>query len=76
MVLFALLSAAALWLVLQLNPLTFRLSLVGAALTVSYPVRQTLLPAAAAVSGNFIRRLGRAHGLCRADWAACRASPG
>jgi 4-hydroxybenzoate polyprenyltransferase len=44
MVLFALLSAAALWLVLQLDPLTLRLSLVGAALTVSYPFVKRFFP--------------------------------
>lgn len=44
LVLFALLSAAALWLVLQLNALTFRLSLVGAALTVSYPFVKRFFP--------------------------------
>ncbi len=44
LVLFVLLSAAALWLVLQLNALTFRLSLVGAALTVSYPFVKRFFP--------------------------------
>jgi 4-hydroxybenzoate polyprenyltransferase len=44
LVLFALLSAAALWLVLQLDTLTFRLSLVGAALTVSYPFVKRFFP--------------------------------
>jgi 4-hydroxybenzoate polyprenyltransferase len=43
-VLFVLLSAAALWLVLQLNPLTIRLSLVGAALTLSYPFVKRFFP--------------------------------
>src|SRR5580658_9623697 len=43
-VLFVLLSAAALWLVLQLNTLTIRLSLVGAALTVSYPFVKRFFP--------------------------------
>jgi 4-hydroxybenzoate polyprenyltransferase len=43
-VLFALLSAAALWLVLQLDPLTVRLSLIGAALTVSYPFVKRFFP--------------------------------
>ncbi len=43
-VLFVLLSAAALWLVLQLNTLTIRLSLVGAALTVSYPFIKRFFP--------------------------------
>jgi 4-hydroxybenzoate polyprenyltransferase len=42
--LFALLAAAALWLVLQLDPLTVRLSLVGAALTVSYPFVKRFFP--------------------------------
>ena len=42
--LFVLLSATALWLVLQLDPLTFRLSLVGAALTVSYPFVKRFFP--------------------------------
>jgi 4-hydroxybenzoate polyprenyltransferase len=42
--LFALLSAAALWLVLRLDALTFRLSLVGAALTVSYPFVKRFFP--------------------------------
>ena len=42
--LFVLLSAAALWLVLHLNALTFRLSLVGAALTVSYPFVKRYFP--------------------------------
>jgi 4-hydroxybenzoate polyprenyltransferase len=44
LVLFALLSAAALWLVLQLDTLTVRLSLVGAALTVSYPFVKRFFP--------------------------------
>ena len=44
LVLFALLAAAALWLVLQLDPLTIRLSLVGAALTVSYPFVKRFFP--------------------------------
>jgi 4-hydroxybenzoate polyprenyltransferase len=44
LVLFALLSAASLWLVLQLDTLTFRLSLVGAALTVSYPFVKRFFP--------------------------------
>ncbi|HEY1898214.1 MAG TPA: 4-hydroxybenzoate octaprenyltransferase [Steroidobacteraceae bacterium] len=43
-VLFLLLSAAALWLVLQLNTLTVRLSLIGAALTVSYPFIKRFFP--------------------------------
>ncbi len=42
--LFVLLSAAALWLVLQLNALTFHLSLVGAALTISYPFVKRFFP--------------------------------
>ncbi|HLB98867.1 MAG TPA: 4-hydroxybenzoate octaprenyltransferase [Acetobacteraceae bacterium] len=44
LVLFVLLSAAALWLVLQLDALTFRLSLVGAALTISYPFVKRFFP--------------------------------
>jgi 4-hydroxybenzoate polyprenyltransferase len=44
LLLFTLLCAAALWLVLQLNALTFRLSLVGAALTVSYPFVKRCFP--------------------------------
>jgi 4-hydroxybenzoate polyprenyltransferase len=44
LVLFALLAAAALWLVLQLDALTFRLSLIGAALTVSYPFVKRFFP--------------------------------
>lgn len=44
LVLFALLCAAALWLVLQLDPLTVRLSLVGAALTISYPFIKRFFP--------------------------------
>jgi 4-hydroxybenzoate polyprenyltransferase len=44
LVLFVLLSAAALWLVLQLNALTVRLSLVGAALTISYPFVKRFFP--------------------------------
>jgi 4-hydroxybenzoate polyprenyltransferase len=44
LLLFVLLSAAALWLVLQLNALTFRLSLIGAALTVSYPFVKRFFP--------------------------------
>jgi 4-hydroxybenzoate polyprenyltransferase len=43
-VLFALLSAAALWLVLQLDAFTFRLSLVGGVLTVSYPFIKRFFP--------------------------------
>ncbi|HEY6457856.1 MAG TPA: 4-hydroxybenzoate octaprenyltransferase [Steroidobacteraceae bacterium] len=43
-VLFVVLAAAALWLVLQLNALTIRLSLVGAGLTVSYPFVKRLFP--------------------------------
>ena len=43
-VLFVLLAAAALWLVLQLNPPAIRLSLVGAALTVSYPFVKRFFP--------------------------------
>ena len=42
--LFGLLSAVALFLVLQLNALTFRLSLIGAALTVSYPFVKRFFP--------------------------------
>jgi 4-hydroxybenzoate polyprenyltransferase len=44
LVLFALLSASALWLVLKLDALTFRLSLVGAALTLSYPFFKRFFP--------------------------------
>jgi 4-hydroxybenzoate polyprenyltransferase len=44
LVLFVLLSAAALWLVLQLNTLTIWLSLVGAVLTVSYPFVKRFFP--------------------------------
>jgi 4-hydroxybenzoate polyprenyltransferase len=44
LLLFVLLSGAALWLVLQLNALTFRLSLIGAALTVSYPFVKRFFP--------------------------------
>jgi 4-hydroxybenzoate polyprenyltransferase len=44
LVLFALLSAVALGLVLKLDALTFRLSLVGAALTVSYPFVKRFFP--------------------------------
>ncbi len=44
LVLFVLLSVAALLLVLQLNALTLRLSLVGAALTVSYPFVKRFFP--------------------------------
>jgi 4-hydroxybenzoate polyprenyltransferase len=44
LVLFVLLCAAALWLVLQLNQLTVRLSVVGAALTVSYPFAKRFFP--------------------------------
>ena len=43
--LFAVLGAGALWLVLQLNSLAWRLSLVGAALTVSYPLFKRFFPA-------------------------------
>jgi 4-hydroxybenzoate polyprenyltransferase len=43
-VLFLLLSAVALGLVLQLDAFTFRLSLVGAALTVSYPFVKRFFP--------------------------------
>jgi 4-hydroxybenzoate polyprenyltransferase len=43
-VLFVLLAAAALWLVLQLNTLTIQLSLVGAALTLSYPFVKRVFP--------------------------------
>jgi 4-hydroxybenzoate polyprenyltransferase len=44
LVLFVLLCAAALGLVLQLNQLTMRLSVVGAALTVSYPFVKRFFP--------------------------------
>jgi 4-hydroxybenzoate polyprenyltransferase len=44
LLLFTLLAAAALWLVLQLDAFTFRLSLVGAALTVSYPFVKRFFP--------------------------------
>ena len=44
LLLFTLLSAAALWLVLQLDAFTFRLSLIGAALTVSYPFVKRFFP--------------------------------
>src|SRR3984885_12103109 len=44
LVLFVLLCAAALVLVLQLNQLTIRLSVVGAALTVSYPFVKRFFP--------------------------------
>jgi 4-hydroxybenzoate polyprenyltransferase len=43
-VLFVLLAATALWLVLHLDPFTIRLSLVGAALTVSYPFVKRFFP--------------------------------
>ena len=43
-VLFVLLSAAALWLVLQLDAFTFRLALVGGVLTVSYPFVKRFFP--------------------------------
>ena len=42
--LFVLLAAVALWLVLRLDALTLRLSLVGAALTVSYPFVKRFFP--------------------------------
>ena len=64
LVLFALLVLAHWLLVLQLNALTVKLALVGAALTVSYPLLQALLSAAAAVPGPVLR-LGRADGVCR-----------
>jgi 4-hydroxybenzoate polyprenyltransferase len=44
LVLFVLLCAAALALVLQLNQLTIRLSVIGAALTVSYPFVKRFFP--------------------------------
>src|ERR1700691_954375 len=44
LVLFVLLCAAALALVLQLNQLTIRLSVIGAALTVSYPFVKLVFP--------------------------------
>ena len=44
LLLFTLLAAAALWLVLQLDAFTFRLALVGAALTVSYPFVKRFFP--------------------------------
>jgi len=43
-VLFVLLSAAALALVLQLDALTFRLALIGGALTISYPFVKRFFP--------------------------------
>jgi 4-hydroxybenzoate polyprenyltransferase len=44
LVLFALLIAAALYLVTRLNPLTIRLAMLGAALTVSYPFVKRFFP--------------------------------
>jgi 4-hydroxybenzoate polyprenyltransferase len=44
LVIFVLLSALALWLVLHLDPYTFRLSLIGAVLTVSYPFVKRFFP--------------------------------
>ena len=44
LVLFVLLSAAALWLVLQLDAFTVRLALIGGALTVSYPFVKRFFP--------------------------------
>ncbi len=67
-VLFALLSAAALWLVLQLDPLTFRLSLIGAALTVSYPFVKRFFPLPQLYLGISFGGWGGAHALlCGAD---------
>jgi 4-hydroxybenzoate polyprenyltransferase len=43
-VLFVLLSGAALWLVVQLDAFTFRLGLVGGVLTVSYPFVKRFFP--------------------------------
>lgn len=44
LVLFALLGAAALWLVTRLNVFTVKLALIGAALTVSYPFMKRIFP--------------------------------
>jgi 4-hydroxybenzoate polyprenyltransferase len=44
LVVFVLLSATALWLVLKLDALTVRLSLIGAALTISYPFVKRFFP--------------------------------
>ena len=44
LVLFALLGAAALWLVTRLNLFTVKLALIGAALTVSYPFMKRFFP--------------------------------
>jgi 4-hydroxybenzoate polyprenyltransferase len=44
LVLFVLLIAAALWLVTRLNPLTVKLAVIGAALTVSYPFVKRFFP--------------------------------
>ena len=44
-VLFFVLAALGLWLVLQLNALALQLSLIGAALTVSYPLLKRFFPA-------------------------------
>ncbi|MDE2261157.1 MAG: 4-hydroxybenzoate octaprenyltransferase [Gammaproteobacteria bacterium] len=42
--LFAVLGAAALWLVTRLNPFTVKLAVIGAALTVSYPFVKRVFP--------------------------------
>jgi 4-hydroxybenzoate polyprenyltransferase len=44
LVLFAVLIAIALWLVTRLDPLTIRLAVIGAALTVSYPFVKRFFP--------------------------------
>ena len=44
LVLFVALLAAALWLVMRLNPLTVKLALIGGALTVSYPFVKRIFP--------------------------------
>ena len=44
LVLFAVLGAAALWLVTRLNPFTVKLAVIGAVLTVSYPFVKRVFP--------------------------------
>jgi 4-hydroxybenzoate polyprenyltransferase len=44
LVLFALLLLAALWLVTRLDPLTVRMSIIGALLTVTYPFMKRIFP--------------------------------
>ena len=66
LVLFVALGLIALYLVTRLDPFTIKLAVHRRAAHRLLSVPQALLPAAAAVPRDLLRRLERAHGLCGA----------